>query len=348
MAEIIKLGKVLLDAGIIQEDQIEKALAEQKESGVRFGEALLKLGAIKLEDILWALSQQLDMPLIHVNASSVDLNAVALVPIEIAKKHTLIPYLLLEEELTIVMDDPFKTEAVQEVEAASRRKVNLAVGVAGEINAIIDEVYELASHQIADSTAPMQAARSRINLDRIINDIIKKPVSMIDLEQEGISEAIGELGQRKPEGITAKLTEIFLAEPGLRIEVVKSLAKIGGKESENILISATKFRENFSSLGHIVSAYNRDYELRHAALKGLGDLGTVAARLALKRMIRCWAFPLFRIFVFPIFKMAKVRPMIDIARSSLARVEMRLNEAGAIKNAGTNDAKASDDSSSKE
>jgi MshEN domain len=348
MAEKIKLGGILLDAGIIQEDHIEKALVEQKESGLRFGEALLKLGAIKAENIVWALSQQLNIPLIHVSASSVDMNAIALVPIEIAKKHTLIPYLLMEDELTIIIDDPFKEGAVEEVQAVSRRKVNLAVGMADEILAILDEVYEMASSQSADSAAPGQAAKPRINIDKIVNEIIEKPVSMIDLDQEGMSEAIGELGQRKPEGISTKLSEIFFAEPKLRIAVVKSLARIGGKISEKILIPAAKFQENFTSMGHIVSAYNRDYELRDVALKGLGDLGTKNARSTLKLMIRCWAFPLFRIFVFPIFKMGKIRPMIDTARNSLVRVEMRLHEAKMTKDEEASDPGMGDDNSSKE
>ncbi len=325
MAEKIKLGRILLDAGIIAEEQIEQALAKQKEMGGRFGEALLELGVIKAEDIVWALSQQLDMPLIHVNASSVDLNAVAQVPIDIAKKYTLIPYLLLGDELTIIMDDPFKEEAVLAVQNASRRNVQLAVGMAEEITAIIDDVYEMAANMLDDPASKVKTATQQ-NLDMLIREIMEKPVSMIDLEMDGIGKAIAELGQRNAGGINSKLMEIFLAEPKLRTDVVKALGRIGGAEAESILIPATKFQENFTSIGHIVSAYNRDFELRHAALKGLGDLGTKKARSALKLMLFCWSFPLFRIFVFPLFKLRKVRPLIDIARSSLARVDMRLSE----------------------
>lgn len=63
-----KLGQLLFDRGLITQTDVDQALALQKEAGILFGEALLRIGAISEEHLLESLSEQLQIPILADNA----------------------------------------------------------------------------------------------------------------------------------------------------------------------------------------------------------------------------------------------------------------------------------------
>ncbi|QZA78229.1 chain length determinant protein tyrosine kinase EpsG [Deefgea tanakiae] len=71
------IGQQLLDSGKINTSQAEKILQLQKESGLRFGEAAIKLGLITESDIQDVLSQQFEYPYLLSGQSTVDESLVA-------------------------------------------------------------------------------------------------------------------------------------------------------------------------------------------------------------------------------------------------------------------------------
>ena len=58
----LKLGQILLQQGLITEEQLKKAITAQKQEQGRIGEIFIKLGIIKEEDMIAALGKQLSLP----------------------------------------------------------------------------------------------------------------------------------------------------------------------------------------------------------------------------------------------------------------------------------------------
>lgn len=58
----IRIGKMLLDAGKLSEQDIAQIVEVQHQRGLRFGEAAIALGKLREEDLVWALAQQFDYP----------------------------------------------------------------------------------------------------------------------------------------------------------------------------------------------------------------------------------------------------------------------------------------------
>lgn len=56
------IGEIISEANSLSHEQIEQILTYQRENGVRFGEAAVALGLAKMDDVLWALSQQFHYP----------------------------------------------------------------------------------------------------------------------------------------------------------------------------------------------------------------------------------------------------------------------------------------------
>ncbi|HPQ68019.1 MAG TPA: hypothetical protein PKW95_02750 [bacterium] len=135
------LGSILFESKMISQQDIEQALAEQRRTGVRFGEALINLKIVSSEDVNWGLAQQFNIPFVRIHSEAIDPEAVRLLPEEVARRHKLLPYLLIDDELTVVMEDPTSKRAVSDVETITGKRVNVAVGLPEDIEARLDEVY---------------------------------------------------------------------------------------------------------------------------------------------------------------------------------------------------------------
>ena len=135
------LGDILSASRIIAETDIAAALEEQKQSGLRFGEALIRLGIVTQEDIDWALSNQLDIPYVRLHSDGIDRDAVSLVPASLARSGSLIPLIRAGSELNIAISDPLNHTAIAAVEKASGCTVNVSVALTREISEMIDHFY---------------------------------------------------------------------------------------------------------------------------------------------------------------------------------------------------------------
>jgi protein-tyrosine kinase len=73
----LRMGRILLDAGKISVADAERVLQLQREEGLRFGEAAIKLGLIGDEDVRQALSRQFDYPYLAPGAGPVSEELIA-------------------------------------------------------------------------------------------------------------------------------------------------------------------------------------------------------------------------------------------------------------------------------
>src|SRR5213593_1413785 len=75
-----KLGEILLREGLITQDQLKKALLEQKNTGMRLGYTLVKLGFVEETEISKMLARQYRMPAVDLSRFEVDAKIIKLLP----------------------------------------------------------------------------------------------------------------------------------------------------------------------------------------------------------------------------------------------------------------------------
>ena len=115
-----RLGELLVDSGLLKEDDLARVLLEQKNKrGERLGETVVRLGLASEVEIARALSDQLGIPFIDLSAMSISPQALQEVPERLAKKHQILPVAVLQKELHLAMADPLKFEALQDVRFTS-------------------------------------------------------------------------------------------------------------------------------------------------------------------------------------------------------------------------------------
>src|SRR5690349_15201536 len=85
------IGSILMREFGVRRDQIEQALAIQREEGGRIGEILVKMRAINESDLLRALGIQLGIPVVpDLKPEEVDVDLATSVPIAFSREHKLL------------------------------------------------------------------------------------------------------------------------------------------------------------------------------------------------------------------------------------------------------------------
>ncbi|HCH0840673.1 TPA: type II/IV secretion system protein [Vibrio parahaemolyticus] len=101
-----RLGDLLVEEGIVSEDQIQQALSAQRSTGQKLGDALIDLGFITEKQMLEFLSQQLGLPLIDLGRAPVDADAVQILPEVHARRLRAMVVARNGDTLRVAMSDP--------------------------------------------------------------------------------------------------------------------------------------------------------------------------------------------------------------------------------------------------
>lgn len=119
-----RLGEILMEAGIINEGQLQQALEYQSMWGARLGTALVAKGFLSEEMLMRVLGSTLNMPIVDISRIRVPPEIVKIVPGKLAEKYDVIPIALEakgggRQTLIIAMADPLNIEAVDQLKFTS-------------------------------------------------------------------------------------------------------------------------------------------------------------------------------------------------------------------------------------
>lgn len=137
-----QLGELLVERGVINQQQLDKALAVKDEKGGLIGEVLIELGFAKEEDIAQALTAQYGFPFLPLGNYDINSDAVKLVPERVARQYVIIPIDKIGTNLTIAMSNPLNIQAVEDVELLSGCKVQTFVSTSSDIKKAVDKYYK--------------------------------------------------------------------------------------------------------------------------------------------------------------------------------------------------------------
>jgi len=140
-----KLGEMLLESGLITEEQLRQALAEHKRGGLKLGQYITRNGMINENTMVDMLSRQLKIEKYSPTAYSLDLGLSALVPIEMAQKHQVAPLRKKGRLLTVAVIDPLDINALDTVEVSTDCEIEPVVCTERELNQLISSLYGVQS-----------------------------------------------------------------------------------------------------------------------------------------------------------------------------------------------------------
>ena len=165
----VKLGEILVAEHLISDEQLHQALKEQKtHRKLPLGEMLVKMGALSKSDIQRSLVKKLGIPFVDLHKFDIDMEAVRLVPEELARRYTLLPLYIYEHKLVVAIDNPMDWDALDALRFHTSLYIEPVMAPEEEIKQMISVAY---SRRGFDSEALESYAASEFGGDEQIEDV---------------------------------------------------------------------------------------------------------------------------------------------------------------------------------
>ncbi len=146
----LQIGELLLRERLIDREDLDRALQQQKETGTRLGFALVTSGVLAEADLTRVLSMQYRVPAVDLTEVEVDPKILKLVPADFASKHLILPLRRVGRTLTVAMANPTDLSVIDDLKFVTRFDVDAVVAGEYTLRKAIDRYYEIANDGLGD------------------------------------------------------------------------------------------------------------------------------------------------------------------------------------------------------
>ena len=140
----IRVGDLLVEAGAITAEELQEALAYQKEHGGRIGNVIVELGFISQDLLITVLTMQLGIDYIELKACKLDEDILKLVPENLVNKYKAIPIGFDEQNpnvLRVAMVDPMDLNAIDDIGIATNTQVEPILAMEDDLMEVVGKYY---------------------------------------------------------------------------------------------------------------------------------------------------------------------------------------------------------------
>jgi type IV pilus assembly protein PilB len=178
-----RLGDLLVEAGLISEDQLQLTLKE-KEKGQKLGDALIKKGYLSEQQLIEVLEVQLGIPQISLYNYPFEKNLLSLVSKEVAQRNLLIPIRKNGEKLIVAMADPMDFFAIDDLRLSTGFQIESVIATKDDILRAINKYYDMDDefHELLDHRKVGDASQDDITdesspIVKLVNQILSSAVT---------------------------------------------------------------------------------------------------------------------------------------------------------------------------
>ena len=162
-----RLGQVLLDEGLISEEQLGRALDAQRTTLAHLGAVLVSQGAIAEDDLTLALSVHLDTPVADLKHTEVDAEVARLVPEEFARRNLVLPLHRENGYLAVAMGDPSNVHLLNDLRLITGLPVVPNIAGPSDILANLTRIHTM-HPRLVEAARTLEESRPEMHLDRVM------------------------------------------------------------------------------------------------------------------------------------------------------------------------------------
>jgi general secretion pathway protein E len=183
----MRLGEILIQRKLITAEDLDRALELQKERGDKLGKTLVDMGFIAMRDVLAALSEQLQVPLVSIDAPPVVSPETETLSPRFLRQFRCLPMSRDDHTITLAMADPLDVETIAAVRHCTGLKINTVLAPEQEIVDAIDKYYgeaaarseadfEFQAGEMSEDLEHLRDMASEAPVIRLVNAIIASAV----------------------------------------------------------------------------------------------------------------------------------------------------------------------------
>ena len=135
-----RIGQILLEKGLITQDQLAAALAERGDSYFRLGEILVAKGMLTEEGLLDCLAEQYHLPVVDLERTCPDPEKVEVLGLGYCLARVILPICQRGDRLVCAVADPLETAFFQALEDAKGIKIDVVLSTPNAIAAAIERL----------------------------------------------------------------------------------------------------------------------------------------------------------------------------------------------------------------
>jgi type IV pilus assembly protein PilB len=186
-----KLGQILIEKGLITEDQLAQALDLQKKQRGRLGRILVDQGWISEDALLEALSERFEIPKVRIDAYAIDPEVVKTVPRTLAERYRVLPLFRVDDTLTLAMADPLDIYAIDAIRYHTGCRVQEVITTEKEIEQGIQRFYSVRDSidEMVRDLSPT-SDKKEVDLGEDIGNRNEEDASVISLVNMILEQAI--------------------------------------------------------------------------------------------------------------------------------------------------------------
>ncbi|MFC2071414.1 GspE/PulE family protein [Chloroflexota bacterium] len=180
------LAQMLVEAKLITKEQLEQVRDLQAKEGDKIERILLRKRLVTPQQLAFFTSLQLRVPFVNLKKEGVRPQAVALVPESITRKYGVIPVDTTDGSIVVAMEDPRDIEAIEALEALTRKRIEPVLSTSQDIQEMIDLNYKVGGEieeQLSQIPTRYQRARkvaeSRVSAEAIAQAPVVRAIDLL-------------------------------------------------------------------------------------------------------------------------------------------------------------------------
>lgn len=139
----MKLGEVLLQEGLISQEQLSEALEEQQRLKRSLGRILIDRGFVTESSFVAVLAKQVGLEFVDLTEYTIDGSAASLIPENLSKRYVALPIGYDGDRLIVAMSDPSNVFALDDIRTLTGREVQPVVSTRTDILAAISRIQRM-------------------------------------------------------------------------------------------------------------------------------------------------------------------------------------------------------------
>lgn len=214
-----QLGQILVEAGLINEDQLTHALKEQERVPKSLGRILIDLGLIREVDLVAALAQQVGLEFVDLSEYPIDPAAASLIPESVARRYRAMPVAFQDSKLVVAMSDPANVYALDDIRTITGREVQPVVATASDVEQAIRK-YSQMEGSVEQLATEASAQAEDVDLD--LPDVAVEDAPIVKLVTLLLTQAVGDRASDVHIEPTERDVRIRFRVDGVLHEVMRS------------------------------------------------------------------------------------------------------------------------------
>ncbi len=210
----VRLGEVLVEAGLATREDVETALAQQRlHGGRRIGEILVGMGVVDERTLAMTLARKFHMPFVDLDECLIDPDALRAIPRAIVEKHRILPIDRDHERITVALSDPLNTEPIDLIRFHRDEKIREVVAVPTQLERYLGRL--LSESETDESEGEIAALLQSIEVDARAPGEDEDDAESVAI-RESDNEIIQLASQIIAEGVRRQASDIHIEPNGSR------------------------------------------------------------------------------------------------------------------------------------